>query len=159
MILLPDPALYTSGLPSRRDRVATAARTAPGTRQRTGTSPATSTVSTANTGRTTGHSPQLPIRTSTAGAGMQARSPVAGCPASNSDHQPDPGEAESTAAFAADFAAASGTGGRPRGALVRGIKKRPRSGSTHQDDRMQVNLSEHFFYLYRSLLFFSLKDV
>jgi hypothetical protein len=103
-------------------------------------SPATSTVSTANTGRTTEHSPQLPIRTSTADAGTQVRSPVAGCPVSNSVHQPDPEEAEITAASAADSAAASGTGGRPRGAPVRGFKKksvfRP---PTHQDDGMQVN--------------------
>jgi hypothetical protein len=76
-------------------------------------SPATSTVSTANTGRTTEHSPQLPIRTSTADAGTQVRSPVAGCPVSNSVHQPDPEEAEITAASAADSAAASGAGGRP----------------------------------------------
>ncbi len=60
---------------------------------------------------------------------MPVRSPVAGCPVSNSVHQPDPEEAESTAASAAVSAAASGTGGRPRGAPVRGSKKKrsPRS--------------------------------
>ncbi len=110
--------------------------------------------------RTTGHSPQLPIRTSTAaGAGTQVRSPVAGCPVSNSVHQPVPEEAESTAASAADSAAASGTGGRPRGAPARGIKKKsPRSGSSHQDDRMQVNLSEYLLYVSFTVIF-SLKDV
>jgi hypothetical protein len=48
---------------------ATAARTAPGTRLCTGTSPAFSTVSTGNTGRIIGHSPQPPPRISTADAG------------------------------------------------------------------------------------------
>jgi hypothetical protein len=150
MILPPDPALNISGPPSRRVRVATAARTAPGTRQRTGTSPATSTVSTANTGKTTGHSPQLPIRTSTAAAGTPVRSPVAGCPVSSSGHQPDPEEAEITAASAA----ASGTGGRPRGAPVRGFKKKVRVTPPHPSRCRDASKLIKKFILYRSLLFF-----
>ncbi len=53
-----------------------------------------------------------------------------GCPVSSSVHQPDPEdpeEAEVTSATAADFAAASGTGGRPRGAPVLGFKEKSES--------------------------------
>ena len=97
-------------------------------------------VSTANTGRTTGHSLLPPIRTSTADAGTRVQSPAAGCPVSSSVHQPDPEEAESTAASAADSAAASGTGGRPRGAPVRGLKKKAaRRHPNLQDDGMHIN--------------------
>jgi hypothetical protein len=80
------------------------------------------TASTANTGRITGHSPQLLLSTSTADAGMLVPSPAAGCPVSSTVHQPDPEEAEVSAASAADFAAASGTGARPRGEPVRGSR-------------------------------------
>ena len=144
MIPLPDRALFTAGHSSRRGRVATAARIAPGTRRRTGTSPATNTVSTDNSGKKTVHSPQLPIRTSSAGADMQVRSPVAVCPASNSDRHPDPGEAASTAGTAADSDAASGTGGRLRGAPVRGTKNA--AVRIHSPAyRMQVNSSGTVF--------------
>jgi hypothetical protein len=95
---------------SRRDRVATAARTAPGTRPRTGTS---QTTSTANMGRRTGHSPQRLLRTSTADAVTPVLSQAVGCPDSSTAHQPAPEEAEASAASAVDFAASSGTGARP----------------------------------------------
>jgi hypothetical protein len=151
---LPDPAHNISGSPSRRDRVATAAWTAPGTRPRTGTSP---TSSTANTGRITGHSLQLLLRTSTADAGTPVLSPAAGCPVSSSVHKPDPEEAEVSAASAADSAAASGIGARLQGEPVRGSKHlgTPRHFSSCPDaseSKIIVNCNAQDFFSLNSVI-------